>query len=65
MMSITLWVYSTIGLWVAKSVLLLRKLDSAKVSKARLTEVNNTPVPKYILACFAGALCCKVDVWRE
>ena len=65
MMSITRLLYSTMGFWLDKSLVLLRKFDSANASNWRLTACSATPVPKNILAALLGDVSFNTTSWRE
>ena len=53
------------GSWLLKSLLLLRRLDSTKVSYWRLTVSTVTPVPKYTVPTLATGLATMTTSWRE
>ena len=63
--SITRLAYSTMGIWLWSSELLLRRLDSANASYWRCTRSKITPVPMDALPSWRGAPDTKVTSWRE
>ena len=53
------------GAWLARSLVVLRRLDSTKASYWRLTLSTITPVPRKILPALVTGSACKVTSWRE